>query len=845
MATATACAAPTEEEAALRATRPAEPSQMRTAMTTAKKGARIHAAVACTDTSTADSSAARPVRSATAALRRKAARGGGDGAAGVEALDPREVDAFFGPLPSLAQVPHSVLELLPPLLDGEADAAAVEATAAGGAGVSVRSLGLRETEDPGVLASQRPAKAAVARAVPGADGRPSAAGVVAATAATASVGSRSVLATSPAAAAAAAMPMMEPWAAEWWRSEEVDGRGGDDEEGVEVWEGDLGGMTADEEAALLAEAEAEIAKLERRRQAHLAAAAAAGRRLESEHLVMDDDEDEDMDVEDGEEPLEDDEDPVAGARLAPAHVAEPREPRLPAAARAPWQPAEEAGPSGHRDVNGKAEVGQEEEGDLGQAKERGLPAVMRCFDRAKVYVKAGDGGDGVVAFRREKYVPHGGPAGGSGGHGGAVLFEADAGLTSLLPFRRRVHFRATRGSHGQGSSCHGAGGEDVIVQVPPGTVVRECRPDGREGLMLELVAAGQREIFLPGGRGGRGNAAFKTGRNKTPQLSEHGEAGTEMWVDLELKLVADVGIVGVPNAGKSTLLAAVSAARPKVADYPFTTLVPNLGVVASPHDSFRTMVFADVPGLLEGAHLGVGLGQEFLRHTERCRVLVHVIDGTSPQPIHDYNAICTELELFRSALADKPQVVAFNKTDVPAAAAAWPAFATAMHARGVPALSMSAATGVGTQEVVRAAEKLLDDTLKGNASATVLANDVSRAITKGESTPSVGALVSQRLAARIEDFTVEVDRRVRVFNVLGEGLERFTQMTNWEYYEAVRRYAHVLEASGVNAVLREEGIREGDTVVIGKMEFDWRDENDFRGLGDWKRGTRGTKVWPH
>eukprot|EP00850_Spirogloea_muscicola_P007179 SM000035S13159 [mRNA] locus=s35:801663:803826:- [translate_table: standard] len=609
--------------------------------------------------------------------------------------------------------------------------------------------------------------------------------------------------------------MAEPWAAEWWRSEEVEGRGGGDEEGVEVWEGDLGGMTADEEAALLAEAEAEIAKLERRRQARLAAAAA---------------------------------------------VAEPRESPLPAAARAPWQPAEEAGPSGQRDVNGKAEVGLEEEEDLGQAKERGLPAVMRCFDRAKVYVKAGDGGDGIVAFRREKYVPHGGPAGGSGGHGGAVLFEADAGLTSLLPFRRRVHFRATRGAHGQGSSCHGAGGEDVIVRVPPGTVVRECRPDGREGLMLELVAAGQREVFLPGGRGGRGNAAFKTGRNKTPQLSEHGEAGTEMWVDLELKLVADVGIVGVPNAGKSTLLAAISAARPKVADYPFTTLVPNLGVVASPHDSFRTMVFADVPGLLEGAHLGVGLGQEFLRHTERCRVLVHVIDGTSPQPIHDYDAICTELELFNSALAGKPQVVAFNKTDVPAAAAAWAAFATAMHARGVQALSMSAATGVGTQEVVRAAEKLLDDTLEGIATDAGLANDVSQATAKGDATPSVGARVSQRLAARIEDFTVEVDRRVRVFHVHGDGLERFTQMTNWDpssnftqlvapcggrYYEAVRRYAHVLEASGVNAVLREEGICEGDTVVIGKMEFDWRDENDFRGLGDWKRGTRGTKVWPH
>lgn len=474
---------------------------------------------------------------------------------------------------------------------------------------------------------------------------------------------------------------------------------------------------------------------------------------------------------------------------------------------------------------------EEEVGEDGEPKKRGLPAIMRCFDMAKIYVRAGDGGNGVVAFRREKYVPFGGPSGGSGGRGGDVYIRADRSLNSLLPFRKTIHFRAGRGTHGQGSSCHGTSGKDMEILVPPGTLIRQVLDDEEEGpVLLEVVKPGQREMLLPGGRGGRGNAAFKTGRNRTPQLAENGEEGTEMWIKLELKLVADVGIVGVPNAGKSTLLSVISAAKPKVADYPFTTLVPNLGVAEV---DFETLVVADVPGLLEGAHDGFGLGHEFLRHTERCRCLVHVIDGTRLQPEHDFEAICNELELFNPTLASKPQVVAYNKMDVPEAAEKWPSFEASMARKGVKAMPMSAATGQGALEILRAARDLLK-----LLPSEVIEEEEEVRIPVGEQ------LRAQRRAA-IEEFKIEVDRHRRVFEVDGEGLRNFVQMTNWEYFEAVKRFQHVLEASGVNQALLEAGVRDGDNVVIGKLEFDWRGSEDIESLGDWKRGNRGTKVWPH
>ncbi|XP_012828007.1 PREDICTED: GTP-binding protein OBGC, chloroplastic [Erythranthe guttata] len=305
---------------------------------------------------------------------------------------------------------------------------------------------------------------------------------------------------------------------------------------------------------------------------------------------------------------------------------------------------------------------EDEDGEEIKEKEKGVPAVMRCFDRAKIFVKSGDGGNGVVAFRREKFVPYGGPSGGDGGRGGNVYMEVDGTMNSLLPFRKSLHYRAGRGSHGQGQQKHGAKGESCVIKVPPGTVVRESDGD----VLLELLYPGQKALLLPGGRGGRGNTSFKTGVNKVPKIAENGEEGPELWLDLELKLVADVGIVGAPNAGKSTLLSVVSSAQPTIANYPFTTLLPNLGVVSFDFDA--TMVVADLPGLLEGAHRGFGLGHEFLRHSERCSVLVHIVDGSSQQPEYEFDAIRLELELFSPELSEKPYIVAYNKMDLPEAA---------------------------------------------------------------------------------------------------------------------------------------------------------------------------------
>ncbi|CAI5516310.1 unnamed protein product [Closterium sp. Naga37s-1] len=537
------------------------------------------------------------------------------------------------------------------------------------------------------------------------------------------------------------------------------------------------------------------------------------------------------------------------------------------------------------------------------AERRGLQAVMRCFDTARVFIKAGDGGDGIVAFRREKFVPDGGPSGGNGGRGGNVIITADPALNSLLPFRRSVHFRATRGAHGKGSNRHGEAGRDIEIKVPPGTIVREVvgrgpvrdwgvknggeewaegegEADGVQGgegegegrALLELVRVGQSEVLLAGGRGGRGNAAFKTGRTNAPQIAEKGEEGPEMWVQLELRVVADVGIVGAPNAGKSTLLAAISAARPKVANYPFTTLVPNLGVVAVP-GGFDSMVWADVPGLLEGAHVGRGLGHQFLRHTDRCRVLIHVIDGSSPQPYLELQAVTRELALFSPSLASKPRVIVFNKMDLPDAQHQWGSFQEAVRelglggegeedgtwwggaegegegegegVKGPVVLSMSAVTGQGTQEVVRAAYGLLKS-VQGESDGWGDEGEEEAPNTTRQRL-GLAAEVQRARRAAVNEFRVAFDGHTRVFEVTGEGIERFVQMTNWEYFEAVRRFAHVLDASGINEALRARGVREGDTVVIGQLEFTWRESDDIMEAvgGDWKRGIRGSKLWPH
>ena len=418
------------------------------------------------------------------------------------------------------------------------------------------------------------------------------------------------------------------------------------------------------------------------------------------------------------------------------------------------------------------------------------------FDEAKISVRAGDGGHGAVTFRREKFIPHGGPDGGDGGRGGDAILEVDARLNTLLHFSRRRKFAAPSGSKGMGRNMHGKSAADLVIHVPPGTVVREAVS---HVVLGDLTQPGQRLTVARGGRGGRGNARFATPSNQAPRVAEKGGPGEERQLHLELKLIADVGIVGVPNAGKSTFLACVTSAKPKIAPYPFTTLQPNLGVADLGGD--RTLVLADIPGLIEGAHLGVGLGFEFLRHIQRTRVLIHLLDGAGSDPLADLSQINSELALFDEGLSRKPQIVALNKMDLPDVQARWPAVKAEVEKRGYAALALSAATRLGAREVLlRAAEAL----------ATAPVPEVV------EEMPVYGAPVSA------EDFTVsrEADGSYRV---RGAKIERAARMTYWEYDEAVERFQRILESLGIRRALEDAGVRAGDTVRIGDNELEWSD----------------------
>jgi len=322
---------------------------------------------------------------------------------------------------------------------------------------------------------------------------------------------------------------------------------------------------------------------------------------------------------------------------------------------------------------------------------------MKFLDEAKVHLKAGDGGDGVVAFRREKFIEFGGPDGGNGGKGGDVLAEAVEGLNTLIDYRYSQHFRARKGGNGAGSDRTGAASEDVILKVPVGT---QILADDRETLLADLTAAGQRVVLCQGGDGGHGNAHYKTSTNRAPRRADKGYPGEERSVWLRLKLIADAGLVGLPNAGKSTFLAAVSAAKPKIADYPFTTLIPQLGVVRP--DANTEFVLADIPGLIEGAHEGAGLGDRFLGHIERCAVLLHLIDGAQPDPAGAYATIRAELEGYGGGLAEKPEIVALNKADAMTSQARSSRLKALSRAAGQPAHLLSGATGQGVAEILRA-----------------------------------------------------------------------------------------------------------------------------------------------
>jgi GTP-binding protein len=421
------------------------------------------------------------------------------------------------------------------------------------------------------------------------------------------------------------------------------------------------------------------------------------------------------------------------------------------------------------------------------------------LDRVKIWVRAGDGGDGAATFRQEAHVPRGGPDGGDGGRGGSVYLRVDAGQTTLRDFGHRHHFRATAGGRGTRARRHGAAGEDLYLDVPPGTAVYG---DESGELLADLVAVGQTALVARGGRGGLGNTHFKTATHQAPKHAQKGEPGAEQWLRLELRLIADIGLVGLPNAGKSTILAALTAATPKIADYPFTTLEPNLGVMELAGDDERRPTIADVPGLIEGASSGAGLGHAFLRHVERTRVLVHVVDGASRDPEWDHSVIRDELFAHDPALLEKPMVLAFNKLDLPAAATAWPDFRRARLAEGIEPVGISAATGEGLERL----RARLGELLPGAEAF--------------DEPPEPAGVVVHRIEAMGDGFSIEPETD-GAFRVRGRRIERIAAQTNFEVEESAERFQRDLSRLGIDAELRRAGISPGDIVRIGSTELEW------------------------
>jgi GTP-binding protein len=423
------------------------------------------------------------------------------------------------------------------------------------------------------------------------------------------------------------------------------------------------------------------------------------------------------------------------------------------------------------------------------------------FDSVRVWIRGGDGGDGAATFRHEAHVPRGGPDGGDGGRGGSIYLTVDAGETSLRDYRHRHHFKATPGGRGSGQKKHGKAGDDMILKVPPGTGVFD---EASGDLLGDLVASGQTLMVGRGGRGGLGNVHFATSTHQAPKHAQNGEPGEEREIRLELRLLADVGLVGLPNAGKSTLLAALTAARPKIADYPFTTLEPNLGVLDMGDEDSRRPTIADVPGLIEGASSGAGLGHAFLRHVERTRVLVHVVDGADRDPEWSYNVIRDELGAHDPALLTKPMLVAFNKMDRPLAAEAWPAFRDARAAQGVVAVAVSAETGANLVELRERLSRLLP-------TADELAEP-----------PEPAGIVVHRLESAGNAF--KVAREDGMLVVHGHKIERLAAQTNFDVEESAERFQGELIRLGIDHELRRQGVAPGDMVRIGGSELEWESD---------------------
>ncbi|HDK7812112.1 TPA: GTPase ObgE [Staphylococcus aureus] len=425
-------------------------------------------------------------------------------------------------------------------------------------------------------------------------------------------------------------------------------------------------------------------------------------------------------------------------------------------------------------------------------------------DQVKISLKAGDGGNGITAYRREKYVPFGGPAGGDGGKGASVVFEVDEGLRTLLDFRYQRHFKASKGENGQSSNMHGKNAEDLVLKVPPGTIIKNVDTDE---VLADLVEDGQRAVVAKGGRGGRGNSRFATPRNPAPDFSEKGEPGEELDVSLELKLLADVGLVGFPSVGKSTLLSIVSKAKPKIGAYHFTTIKPNLGVVSTPDQ--RSFVMADLPGLIEGASDGVGLGHQFLRHVERTKVIVHMIDMSGSEgrePIEDYKVINQELAAYEQRLEDRPQIVVANKMDLPESQDNLILFKEEIG-EDVPVIPVSTITRDNIDQLLYAIADELEEY-----------KDVDFTVEEEESV-GINRVLYKHTPSQ-DKFTISRDDD-GAYVVSGNAIERMFKMTDFNSDPAVRRFARQMRSMGIDDALRERGCKNGDIVRIlgGEFEF--------------------------
>lgn len=420
-------------------------------------------------------------------------------------------------------------------------------------------------------------------------------------------------------------------------------------------------------------------------------------------------------------------------------------------------------------------------------------------DKAEIYLRSGKGGDGAVSFRKEKYVPDGGPDGGDGGKGGSIIAIVDEGLRTLMDFRYKTKYTADDGERGGKKRCSGKDAQDLFIKVPPGTIIRDKETGG---IIADLTDKGEQFVIARGGKGGRGNWHFRTSVRQAPSFSEQGKKGSERTVILELKMLADVGLVGYPNVGKSTILSTITKAKPKIANYHFTTLQPNLGVVEVIKG--KSFVLADIPGLIEGAHEGIGLGHEFLRHVERTKVIVHVVDVSGLEgrdPIQDFDQINDELRLYNEKLADRFQIIAANKMDLVFDDEQYETFRNEMETRGFKVFPISAATGKGVNELMQYVTEMLDEV-------------------------EMEPLYSE------DDFFVEVDKGPAqieynmdgdVYVVTGEPVERLVYSTNFDDDESLRHFQSVLMQKGVFEKLKEMGIEDGDTVRVEDIEFEFYD----------------------